>query len=49
MTGTQLLIVALVLIAAIFVLLFRALSLRAPGKAKLSFGQLFNAEIDLGA
>ena len=49
MTGTQLLIVALVLIVAIFVLLFRALSLRAPGKAKLSFGQLFNAEIDLGA
>ena len=48
MTGTQLLIVALVLIAAIFVLLFRALSLRAPGKAKLSFGDLFNVEIDLG-
>lgn len=49
MTGTQLLIVALVLIVAIFILLFRALSLRAPGKAKLSFGDLFNVEIDLGA
>jgi CheY-like chemotaxis protein len=47
-TGNQLLIVALVLIVAVFILLFRALSLRAPGRAKLSFGDIFKVEIDLG-
>jgi|SRR5689334_11941048 len=49
MVGTQLLIVALVFIAAILALLFRVLYLRAPGKVKLSFGELFNVEIYLSA
>jgi CheY-like chemotaxis protein len=49
MTGTQTLIVALVLIAVVFVLLFRALSLRVPAKAKLSLGQFLGAELEFGA
>jgi CheY-like chemotaxis protein len=48
MTGTQTLIVVLVIVIAVFLLLLRALSLRAPGKAKLSFGEIFTAEIELG-
>jgi CheY-like chemotaxis protein len=48
MTGTQTLIVVLVVVVGVFLLLLRALSLRTPGKAKLSFGEIFTAEIELG-
>ena len=49
MTGIQTLILALVLMAVVFILLFRALSLRVPAKAKLSLGQFLGAELEFGA